>query len=147
LLVILASFHAAVRVPSVSILVAATVWSCAIFKKSYAGHDNGLNGSIVAMPLVMPVIVSLVTFATFASFRAVDIVTLQTLVPNSFSRNWNASFKFVVILLNENTSGLSYPCLILFLNPKLWESWKGILKLTLFWKKNRVAPEQSNTPQ
>jgi hypothetical protein len=50
-----AFFHVTVWVPSVSILVAATVWSCAIFKKSYAGHDNGLTRRIVAMPLVMPV--------------------------------------------------------------------------------------------
>ena len=93
----------------------------------------------------MLLIVSLISFATFASFRFVDFITLRTLTSNSFSRNWNASFKFTVISLNEITSGLSYPCLILFLNPKLWESWKKILKLTLFWKKNQVAPEYTTS--
>ena len=93
------------------------------------------------MPLLMPVIVSLISIATFASYRVADIITLQTLQSNSFSRNWNASLKFFVVLMNEAASGLSYPCLILFLNPKLWESWK---KTALLWKKNRVTPEQSN---
>ena len=43
LLSIIASFHVAVWVPSVSVLVTATIWSCAIFKKNYAGHDNELT--------------------------------------------------------------------------------------------------------
>ena len=57
LLSIFITFHATVWVPSISIIVTATVWSCAIFKKNYAGCDNGLNRRIVAMPLVMPGIV------------------------------------------------------------------------------------------
>ena len=92
------------------------------------------------MPLVMPGIVSLISIATFASYQVVDIITLQTLLSNSFSHNWNASLKFTVVLLNEAASGLSYPCLVLFLNPKLWESWK---KLALLWKTNVINPEQS----
>ena len=135
------SFHVTVWVPSSSILVATTVWSCAIVKKNYAGRNNGLNRRIVAMPLVMPVVVSLISITTFASYRVVDFITLQTLSSNAFSRNWNASFGAIVVIVNEIASGLSYPCLILFLNPKLWESWK---KLTLFWKKSQVTPEQSN---
>ena len=141
LLSIFVAFHASVWIPSVSILLTATIWSCAIFKKNYTGDDNGLNRRIVAMPLLMPVIVSLISIATFASYRVADIITIQTLLSNSFSRNWNASFKFIVVLMNEAASGLSYPGLVLFLNPKLWESWK---KTALLWKKNRVTPEQSN---
>ena len=141
----IASFLSIVWVPSVSILLTATVWSCAVFKKSYAGNDNGLTRRIVAMPLVMPVIVSLISIVAFTTYRVVDFITLQILVSNSFSRNWNASLKLVVVLLNEIISGISYPCLILFLNPKLWESWKKILQLALPWKKNQVTPEQSNT--
>ena len=141
LLAVFTSFHITVWVPSFSILVTVTVWSCTIFKKNYAGRDNGLNRRIVAMPLVMPVIVSLISIVTVALYRIVDIITLQTLSSNAFSRNWNVSFGATVVILNEIASGLSYPCLILFLNPKLWVSWK---KLTLFWKKNQVTPEQSN---
>ena len=98
------------------------------------------------MPLLMPVIVSLISIIVeFASYRVVDFITVHILVSNSFNRNWNAALKFTITLLSEITSGLSYPCLILFLNPKLWESWKKILKLKK--KFNRVAPisEQSNT--
>ena len=40
------------------------------------GHDSGLNRRIVAMPLVIPVIVSLISIATFASYMVVDFVTL-----------------------------------------------------------------------
>ena len=137
----IASFLSIVWVPSVFILLIATVWSCAIFKKNYVGHDSGLNRRIVAMPLVMPVIVSLISIVAFTSYRVVDFVALQTLASNSFSRNWSASLKFTVIALNEITSGLSYPCLILFLNPKLLESWRKILKLALLWKKNQVTSE------
>ena len=32
-----------------------SVWSCAIFKRSYAGRDSGLNQRIISVPLVMPV--------------------------------------------------------------------------------------------
>jgi hypothetical protein len=103
LLSIIAWFLTIVWVPSVSILVAATVWSCAIFKKSYAGHDTGLTRRIVAMLLVMPVIASVISIEGFAFklYRVVNFVTLQTLVSNSFSRNWNASLKYTVALLIE----------------------------------------------
>ena len=138
LLLVIASFEIVAWAPSVSILVGTTIWSCAIFKKNYAGHDSGLTRRIVAMPLVMPVMVSLISIAVFASYRVVDIISLRTLVDNSFSRNWNASLRFIVVVFNEIAGGLSYPCLILFLNPKLWESWK---ELALFWKKNQVTPE------
>ena len=57
LLSIITAFLIIIWVPSVSILVAATVWSCTIFKENYAGHDSGLSRRIVAMTLVMPVIV------------------------------------------------------------------------------------------
>ena len=138
LLLVIASFEIVAWAPSVSILVGTTIWSCAIFKKNYAGHDSGLTRRIVAMPLVVPVMVSLISIAVFASYRVVDIISLRTLVDNSFSRNWNASLRFIVVVFNEIAGGLSYPCLILFLNPKLWESWK---ELALFWKKNQVTPE------
>ena len=144
----IASFVLIVWVPSVSILLTATAWSCAIFKRDYAGDDNGLTRRIVAMPLVMPVIASLISIVAFASYRVGDFITPHIFVSNSFIRNWNASLRLVVVLLNETTNGISYPCFILFLNPKLWESWKKILKLNKFvlpWKKNRVTPEQSNT--
>ena len=61
----IASFLSIVWVPSVSILLTATVWSCTIFKKYYVGHDSGLTRRIVAMPLVMPVIVSLISIVAF----------------------------------------------------------------------------------
>ena len=143
--VIFGSFFATVWVPSLSILVAVTVWSCAIFKKNYAGSDGDLNRRIVAMPLILPVIVTLISIATFASYRVVDFIALQSLSSKPFSRNWVATFKFIVVLLNEVSSGLSYPCLILFLNPKLWKSWKMIFMLkNCSCKKNQVTPEQSS---
>ena len=76
----IASFLSIVWVPSVSILLTATAWSCAIFKRDYAGDDNGLTRRIVAMPLVMPVIVSLISIVAFASYRVVDFITLQIFV-------------------------------------------------------------------
>ena len=141
LLPFIASFVSIVWVSSVSILLTVTIWSCAIFKKSYAGHNSGLNRRIVAMPLVMPVIVSLISIVAFASHRIMDFVTHQTMASNSFGRHWSASLKFTMVVLSEIATGLSYPCLILFLNPKLWESWKKILKLALLWKKNQVTLE------
>ena len=137
----IASFLSIVWVPSVSILLIATIWSCAIFKKYYVGHDSGLTRRIVAMPLVLPVIVSLISIVAFTSYRVVDFVAFRTLASNSFSHNWSALLKYTVVAMNEITSGLSYPCLTLFLNPKLWESWKKILKLALLWKKNQVTLE------
>ncbi|MCG8620933.1 MAG: hypothetical protein MJE68_02875, partial [Proteobacteria bacterium] len=121
--------------------------SGAIFKRDYAGDDNELTRRIVAMPLVMPVIVSLISIVAFGSYRVGDFITPHIFVSNSFIRNWTASLRLVMVLLNETTNSISYPCLVLFLNPKLWESWKKILKLNKFalpWKKNRVTPEQSD---
>ena len=105
------AYHATVWILSVSILVTATVWSCAIFKKNYAGDDNR---RIVAMQLVMPVIISLISIATFASYRVMDIIMLQTLQSNSFRRNWNASLRLIVALVNEAAVLVAYPIHVLF---------------------------------
>lgn len=46
-------------------------------------------------------------------------------------------------LVNEIASGLSYPCLILFLNPKLHESWKTLLQTKMYClAHNSVHPNQ-----
>ena len=143
---IFASFYSIVWVPSFSLLLAVTIWSCIIFKKSYAGDDTELNRRILAMPLMMPLIITLTSIATFILFQLLNIVSLQISSSNPFSRNWIASIRFVIVLLNEILSGISYPCLILFLNPKLWKSWKKIFKFSVcFWKMNQVSPDQSNT--
>ena len=144
---IIGSFQATVWVPSFSIVVPVTIWSCSVYKKNYAGAgDADLNWRIIAMPLIMPAIITLIGIVTFTSHQVVDFVAPQTLSSNPFSHNWVASAKVMVVLLTEISSGLSYPYLILYLHPKLWKSWKMIVKSTVcFWKKNQVTPAQSNT--
>ena len=128
LVAIFASFQIIAWIPPLTTLVAVTIWSCVLFKKDYAGRDAGLNRRIIAMPLVMPVIVTMTSIVIFVSYRVVDLIFLPTVSSNSFRRNWITSIRFTVVLLNEISSGLPYPILILFLNPKLWKSWKTILK-------------------
>ena len=94
------------------------------------------------MPLIMPLIVSLTSIAMTISFYILNSISLKISSSNySFTRNWIASIRFVIVLLGEIVSGTSYPILILFLSPKLWKSWKMIFKFSVrFWKQNQVSP-------
>lgn len=141
LLSVFASLYITAWIPCLSTIVIATIWSCVLFKRDYAGSDTGLNRRIIVMPLLMPVIITITSLGTVSSYRVVDFIFLPILSSNSFSPNWLTSIRFIVVLLSEILRGLSYPCLILFLNPKLWKSWKSILK----WKHNLVSPEQPGT--
>ena len=120
------------------------VWSCAIFKRSYAGRDSGLNRRIISVPLIMPTIIMLTTISTFGFLRVAD--QISTLSADSHIHNWTVSVKFVVLLVNEISSGFSHPCLILFLNPKLLESWRILLQSKVCclapWIHNQVNPSQ-----
>ena len=58
---IFASFYATAWIPSLFTLVVVTIWSCALFKKDYAGSDARLNRRIIVMPLIMPVITATLT--------------------------------------------------------------------------------------
>ena len=138
---ITSSFYSIVWVPSFSLLLAATIWSCVIFKKDYAGDDSELNRRIIAMPLIMPLIITLNSITMLNLFQILTFISLRISPSTPFIDNWIASVRFVIALLNEIASGTSYPCLILFLNPKLWKSWKKIFKLSVrFWKNNQVSP-------
>ena len=143
-LLLFASYVAVLWIPSLSMIVTVTVWSCAIFKRSYAGRDSGLNRRIISVPLIMPTIIMLTTISTFGFLRVAD--QISTLSADSYIHNWTVSVKFVVLLVNEISSGFSYPCLILFLNPKLLESWRILLQSKVCclapWIHNQVNPSQ-----
>ena len=133
---IFASFQIIAWIPSLTTLVAVTIWSCVLFKKDYAGRDAGLNGRIIAMPLVMPVIVTMTSIVIFVSYRLVDLIFFPTVLSNSFHRNWITSIRFTVVLLNEVSSGLPYPILILFPESKVVEIVENNLKVLLQTKSN-----------
>ena len=148
---IFASFYGFVWLPSSAVVVTITIWSCVIFKKNYAGGNGELNRRIIAMPLVIPFTITLTTIASFGLFRVIDLVsTLPAVSSTAFVDNWIAFFRYFVALLNEISIGLSYPCMILFQNPKLWSSWKMLYLsrngcFAIILKHNQVSPEQSNT--
>lgn len=146
LLILFVSYVAMMWIPSLLIVMMVTVWSCAIFKHNYAGRDSGLNRRIISVPLIIPAIITLTTISTFGLLRVAD--QIPTLSTDPFIRNWTVSIKFIVVLVNEISSGLSYPCLILFLNPKLHESWRLLFKTKMCclapWIHNQVHPSQLN---
>jgi hypothetical protein len=114
---IFASFYSIVWVPSFSLLLVATIWSCVIFKKEYIGNDAYLNRRIIAMPLILPLIITLNSMAMLMLFQILNLTSLKISSSNSiysFSRNWIASSRFLIVLLGEIIGGLSYSCLILF---------------------------------
>lgn len=139
-LILFAVYANVVWIPSVFIVIIVTVWSCLIFKRQYAGKDAELNRRIIALPLVMPITITLTTVFTFGLFRLIDRIPIFETKP--FAQNWMVSIKVIILLLNEISTGLSYPCLILFLYPKLWNSWKTLFKSNIpWWKKNQVIPQ------
>ena len=125
-LLLFAIYVALVWMPSLLVVVTVTVWSCAIFKRNYAGRDSELNRRIISVPLILPAVITLITLSTFGLVRAAD--QIPTLSADSFVRNWTVSVKVVFLLVNEISGGLSYPCLILFLTPRLFRSWKLLFK-------------------
>ncbi len=144
LLLLFGSYVAVVWIPSLLMTVTVTMWSCVIFKRSYAGRDSGLNRRIISVPLIMPTIIMLTTISTFGLFRVAD--QISTLSADPYVHNWTVSVKFVILLVNEISSGFSYPCLILFLNPKLLESWRILFQSKVCclapWIHNQVNPSQ-----
>lgn len=141
------SYLIAFWIPSLSTITILTTWTCIIFKHNYAGGDVELTRRMVAVPLMMPIIITITTILTFGLFRATDLIqTVQTRPFGVYTQNWIASIKVLVLLLNEITNGLSYPCLILFLYPKLLKSWKVLPKFKMcyfaVWKHNKVIPDQ-----
>jgi hypothetical protein len=143
-LLLFGSYIAVVWIPSLLMTVTVTTWSCVIFKRSYTGRDSGLNRRIISIPLLMPTIIMLTTISTFGLFRVAD--QISTLSADPYVHNWTVSVKFVILLVNEISSGFSYPCLILFLHPKLLESWKILFQSKVCclapWIHNQVNPSQ-----
>ena len=141
-LLLFVSYAAIVWIPSLLIVVMVTIWSCAIFKHNYAGRDSELNRRIISVPLIMPAIITLATVIPFALFRVAD--QIPTLSADAFIYNWAVSVNVVILLVNEILNGLSYPCLILFLAPKLFKSWKMLFKTKRCcfapWIHNQVIP-------
>ena len=129
-----------VWMPSLLIVVIVTTWSCILFKRYYAGNDADLNRRIIVIPLAMPIIITLTTIITFGILKLTD--RLPTISTNVFVHNWTVSIKVFILLLSELSNGLSYPCLVLFLYPTLWMSWKMLFKFNImWWKRNKVTPK------
>ena len=144
-LLLFVAYVAIAWTPSLLIVVMVTIWSCAIFKHNYAGRDSELNRRIISVPLIMPAIITLVTIIPFALFRVAD--QIPTLSADAFVNNWTVSVNVLILLVNEILNGLSYPCLILFLTPKLFKSWKMLFKTKrccfVPWIHNQVNPSQT----
>ena len=144
IMIIFATYTQVVWIPSFFTVLIVTTWSCVIFKRHYAGKDAGLNRRIISIPMIVPIIISLTTIITFGIFNFVD--RIPDFKMGIFIYNLTLSIKIVVVLLNEMSTGLSYPCLILFLYPQLRASWIALFKskascnLLSQQKHNKVTP-------
>ena len=130
--------------PSFFTVLIVTTWSCFIFKRDYAGRDAGLNRRIISVPLIMPIIISVNTVINFGIFDVADHI--PHFYSWTFVYHLTVSIKITVALLNELSTGLCCPFLVLFLYPQLRMSWVKLFKSTAQCniiskqKDNRVHP-------
>ena len=144
IIIIFATYSHIVWMPSFLTVLIVTTWSCFVFKRHYAGRDAGLNRRIISVPLIMPIIISLTTIITFGIFNIAD--RIPHFYSWTFVHHLTVSIKIVVVLLNEMSTRLFYPFLVLFLYPQLRMSWTKLLKSKAHCntfskqKHNRVYP-------
>ena len=65
--------------PSLIVVVVCTTWSCIIFKKTYIGHDEGLNRRIISQPIIMPLVLVIPSIISFTLILATEqlLTTLE----------------------------------------------------------------------
>ena len=124
------------------VVIVCTTWSCITFKKSYIGDDNDLNRRIISLPIVLPITV-LVPGALSSSIITLFERTLRSL-EDSDATYWIIFIRFMAFHLYEIISGIGYPCVLLYLNPRIRLHWKKLV-LGRCGKSSQIVPDRSDT--
>lgn len=136
------SYTAISWLPSSLVVIVCTSWSCKIFKNNYIGDDNDLNRRIISLPIVLPitlVVPSILSFSILSLFERV----LRSF-EDSDSTYWIIFSRFMAFQVHEIISGIAYPCILLYLNPRLRLHWNKLM-LGRCGKSNQVEPDRSDT--
>lgn len=122
--IVMISYVVIAWLPSLVILLVSTTWSCIVFKKHYAGGNDQLNRRLISMPVILPTIFILTTLFTVV-LRRVVLVIIQS-IEVSFVPYWLFLSGAMITLLDEILDGIIYQQILTYLNPQLFNTWKGL---------------------
>ena len=137
--IVMISYVALSWLPSLVILLISTIWSCIFFKKRYTGGNDQLNRRLISIPVLLPAIFILTTLFTVLLRRLV-LILLQSYVVR-FIHYWLFVSGAMISLLDEILDGIIYQMILIYLNPHLFKTWKGLF----YRNSNRVHPQTSNS--
>ncbi len=122
--IVMISYVTLTWLPSVVILLISTIWSCIVFKKRYTGGNDQLNRRLISLPIILPVGFILSTVFTLLLRRLVLVIILSYKV--RFAQYWLFLSGAMISLLDEILDGLIYQLILVYLNPHLFKTWKGL---------------------
>ena len=132
--------------PSLLIVIVCTLWSCAIYKKSYTvSHDSDLDRRIISMPIVLPLILITPTLLSATILGGIRQV-LVSLNPRDLP-NWILFTRFMISHLHVVVPRIVYPFILLKLNPPIARHWKELKKVLKYERHSQVEPIISTTVQ
>ena len=135
--IVMISYVAVVWLPSFVILIISTSWSCIIFKKRYTGGNDQLNRRLISMPVILPAVFILTTLLTVIIRRLVLVIIQSHEV--RFIHYWLFVSGAMISLLDEILDGIIYQLILTYLNPHLFNTWKGLF----YRNSNQVHPQTS----
>ena len=124
-------------VPTLTIMITMSTWSCAVFKKYYTGGDDQWNRRMLSLPFIMPLanIFSTVLEGALAVSvgNILSMLTLGDLFPY-----WSSFINSVLLIFLRFLIRLVYPLVLLYTHTKLHKAVKR--RLDRLKNRNRVTP-------
>ena len=127
--------------PSLTILLISTTWSCIAFKKYYTGGSNQLNRQLVSLPIILPASFILNTLF-IVLLRRLVLVIIQS-YELRFVEYWLFVSAAATAILDETLDGIIFQLILVYLNPQLFKTWKGLFNRQIY--SNQVHPETQNS--
>ena len=137
---ILLSYAVGSLLPSLIVVIIASTWSCATFKKYYTGGDDQLSRRILSLPIVMPLTIVASTLLEVIAVILFEEVAVFLPLGN-YSMYWIMFSQLELVLLFLVATEVTYPLMLICTHPYLNRSFK---ELTQRFKSNRVAPSHSS---
>ena len=124
--------------PSFLIVIVCTSWSCIIFKNAYIGDSDELNRRIIALPIVLPTLLILPNILGNVFLFGINQLLLSSGIDNS--TYWAIFNRLFIFQVYELISGITYPFILIWLNPKIGRHWKELVFRRCWKRNNRVVP-------
>ena len=124
--------------PSLAIVIVASTWSCAIFKRYYTGGDDQLNCRMLSLPFIMPLAV-----IASALLEAVLTVSVETVISmlslGDLMPYWILFTNSMLLTFLRFFIRLVYPLVLVYTHTPLRQAIKRLLDQLK--NRNSVTPQ------